>query len=164
MMKRQMWILVGLYMLTASAALAQNSNLHALGLRFGGGDGVGTEISYQQFIGGPNRLEFDLGIYNDGWNDGFKATVLYQWMHPLVDGFDWYVGAGGGIGSRDIDNNHPVFDDDDGEGMFIDAAGVLGLEYNFPIPLQLSLDLRPEIGLINDDFDMGFGLGVRYSF
>lgn len=163
-MKKHTWVFIGMFILSMSAIQAQNNNLRALGLRFGGGDGVGTEISYQQFIGGPNRLEFDLGIYDNGWNDGFKFTVLYQWMHPLVDGFDWYAGAGGGVGSRDIDQGHPIYDDDDDEGVFIDAAGVIGIEYNFPIPLQLSLDLRPEIGLINDDFDMGFGFGVRYTF
>ena len=154
-----------IFLITGMTALqAQSNGMHALGLRFGGGDGVGTEISYQQFIGGPNRLEFDLGIYDDGWNDGFKLTVLYQWMHPLADGFEWYVGAGGGVGSRDIDNDYPHYDDDDDEGIFIDFDAVLGIEYVFPIPLQLSLDLRPEIGLINDDFDMGFGFGVRYVF
>ncbi len=27
------------------------------------------------------------------------------------------------------------------------AAGDIGIEYNFDIPLQLSLDFRPEIGI-----------------
>jgi len=156
-------MVVGMVVFMSISAQAQSGGTHAIGLRFGGGDGVGTEISYQQYVGGPNRLEFDLGIYDDGWNDGFKLTILYNWVHPLADGFYWYAGVGGGVGSRDIDNDHP-WDEDDDEGVFLDADAVLGIEYNFPIPLQLSLDLRPEIGLINDDFDMGFGFGVRYVF
>jgi hypothetical protein len=148
----------------ASTMFAQSTGTHAIGLRFGGGDGFGTEISYQQYVGGPNRLEFDLGFFDSEWIDGFKLTAMYEWVHPLEEGFYWYAGVGAGLGQRDFDNGHPVFDDDDDEGIFMDADALLGIEYNFPIPLQLSLDLRPEIGLINDDFDMGFGLGVRYVF
>ncbi len=29
----------------------------------------------------------------------FKLTGLYQWVFPLDGDFNWYVGAGGGIGS-----------------------------------------------------------------
>ena len=43
-----------------SAQLAQ----HAIGLRLGGGDGFGTEISYQHSLSDLNRLEFDLGMHS----------------------------------------------------------------------------------------------------
>ncbi|HMX05101.1 MAG TPA: hypothetical protein PLL28_08495 [Chitinophagales bacterium] len=147
----------------ATAVKAQNNELHAVGIRFGGGDGVGAEISFQQYIGGPNRLEFDLGAFEDGYNDGFKLTVLYQWVHSIDNSFYWYAGLGGGLGARDHDNGHP-FEGDDDDGVFVDFDFDLGMEYNFDFPLQLSLDIRPEIGLINDDFDMGWALGVRYRF
>ena len=51
-----------------------------------------------------------------------------------------------------------------GTGLF--AAGDIGIEYSFDIPLQLSLDFRPEIG--NNDFtdntifDIAFS--IRYQF
>ena len=49
--------------------------------------------------------------------------------------------------------------------MFLNFDLQLGIEYNFSeVPLQLSLDGRPEFGIINDDFDMGYGLGIRYTF
>lgn len=159
-MKKALVIL--LTCMATAIAHAQSPSTHALGVRFGGGDGAQAEISYQQFIGGPNRLEFDLGFFDDGWNDGFKFTLMYHWVHGLADGFYWYVGAGGSIGGRNY--HHGPHDDGYDDGVFLDANGQLGIEYDFNIPLQISLDMRPEIGLINDDFDMGFGLGIRYTF
>ena len=49
---------------------------------------------------------------------------------------------------------------------FIFAAGDIGIEYNFDIPLQLSLDFRPELGFGNysDDLDFDIALGIRYRF
>ena len=42
----------------------------------------------------------------------------------------------------------------------------IGIEYNFDIPLQLSLDVRPELsfGDFRDDLGFDLGLGVRYRF
>jgi hypothetical protein len=37
-------------------------NPHALGLRFGGGNTVNTEFSYQRGLSSTNRLEADLGL------------------------------------------------------------------------------------------------------
>lgn len=83
---------------------------------------------------------------------------------PLDGSFNWYVGAGGGIGSYSI--NVPGIDDTD---TFIFAAGDIGIEYDFEIPLQLSLDFRPEIGFgedlyDNNDLDFDIALGIRYQF
>lgn len=137
---------------------------NAIGIRFGGSDGVGAEISYQKFIAGPNRIEFDLGFLDAGWFDGFKGTVMYHWVHDLEDNFFWYVGAGGSLGAWNYDDGKPGNDNEHNEGLFLDANVQLGLEYYFTFPLQLSIDLRPEFGIINDDFDLGYGLGIRYYF
>jgi len=45
----------------------------------------------------------------------------------------------------------------------------IGIEYNFDIPLLLSLDFRPEIELqdyknFSDNFDFDIALGIRYQF
>jgi hypothetical protein len=141
---------------------AQNIADHALGLRLGDNDGFGTEISYQHGLTENNRLELDLG-WRDGNNyDAFKLTGLYQWVWNIEQGFNWYAGFGAGIGS--VDGNDD-FDDDD--GFFLNAAGNVGIEYDFDFPLLLSLDFRPEIGLINsygDDLDFDIALGIRYQF
>lgn len=151
-------------LISSSAVFAQTSSNHALGIRFGGGDGVEAEISYQNYIGGNNRLEFDLGLFDDDWNDGFKFSLLYHWVGNIEGGFNWYVGAGGSIGSLDVHPDNKNWDNHYNDGLFLDADGQIGIEYNFNIPIQISLDARPEIGLINDDFDFGYGFGVRYTF
>jgi len=151
--------------LCATYLVHAQSPSDALGVRFDGGDGIAAEISYQKFIGGNNRLEFDLGFDDDGYYEGFKFSLLYHWVGEMGSGFYWYVGAGGSIGGWSHHHDHGPFDDDGyDEGFFLDADGQLGVEYEFPIPLQISLDLRPEFGLINDDFDARIGLGLRYRF
>ena len=150
---------------------AQEISNHALGLRLGDSDGFGAEISYQKQIKRTNRLEFDLGWRDSRNYDAFKLAALYQWVLPIDGGFNWYYGFGGGLGSVDFEprfnNNNEPFNPDG--GLFIFAAGDIGIEYNFDIPLLLSLDFRPEIGVIgynefNDNFDFDIALGVRYQF
>lgn len=142
----------------AFAAHAQRVSNHALGVRLGDDDGFGAEISYQLGLFGNNRLEFDLGLRNGNGYDAFKLAGLYQWVLPLEGSFHWYVGVGGGIGSVDYDNS--------GSDSFAFIAGDIGIEYDFNIPLLLSLDFRPEIGFndFNDDLGFDIGLGIRYQF
>lgn len=152
----------------AFATQAQEISPNAIGLRLGESDAFGAEISYQRALGDNNRLELDLGWRDGRYHDGFKLAGLYQWVFPIEGNFNWYVGAGGGLGSFSYDNNNG----NDYNDTFIFAAGDIGIEYNFDIPLLLSLDLRPEIGFgddYNNDFDnsgLGFdiALGVRYQF
>ncbi|PKQ44007.1 outer membrane beta-barrel protein [Confluentibacter flavum] len=149
----------------AFSSNAQEISKNALGLRLGDSDGFGAEISYQHALGDNNRLELDLG-WRDGKNyDGFKLAGLYQWVFPLEGNFNWYVGAGGGLGSFSFDNqNGNEYSD-----TFFFLAGDIGIEYNFDIPLLLSLDFRPELGFgndsyNNDDLDFDIALGIRYQF
>jgi hypothetical protein len=141
---------------------AQTIADHALGLRLGDSGGFGTEISYQHGLGDNNRLEFDLGWTNRRHYDAFKLVGLYQWVWNIEAGFNWYAGLGAGVGSRSFDRDH----DDDYNEFFALAAGDIGIEYNFNIPLLLSLDFRPEFGLddYGDDVDFDIALGIRYQF
>lgn len=139
---------------------AQDISPNAIGLRLGDSDGFGAEVSYQRGLGDNNRLEFDLGWRSGNGYDGFKLAGLYQWVWNIDGGFNWYAGAGGGVGSYSFDNND--FDDE----TFIFAAGDIGIECNFDIPLLLSLDFRPELGFgdFRDDVDFDIALGIRYQF
>lgn len=129
---------------------AQDISDNAIGLRLGGGNGTGGEISYQKYLGDNNRLEIDLGLANEFTN--FKATGLYQWVWTLEEQFNWYAGFGGGIVSKG------------GTGIY--AAGVVGIEYNFNAPVLLSIDYRPEVGVAGglDGIDSNISLSVRYQF
>ena len=141
---------------------AQEIADNAIGLRLGDDDGFGAEISYQRALGGNNRLELDLGIRSGNNYDGFKLTGLYQWVWHLDGNFNWYAGAGGGVGSYSVD----VPGNDDFDDTFLFLAGDVGIEYNFDIPLQLSIDIRPELGFgdFRDDVGIDLALGIRYQF
>jgi len=156
-----------------TASNAQTISENALGLRIGGANGYGAEVSYQRAIGGDNnRLEFDLGWRNDASRyNSVKLAALYQWVWNIDGGFNWYAGAGGGIGNISAkddryynDKKYKYYDE-----TFVFLAGNIGIEYNFDIPLLISLDLRPEIGFINDNNDIDklspdIAVGVRYQF
>jgi hypothetical protein len=147
----------------AFTSQAQDIADNAIGLRLGDSDGFGAEISYQKRIGDTNRLEFGLG-WRDGNNySALRAVGLYQWVMPLDGNFNWYTGAGGGFASYSLDNVAPGADD---SSTSLLVAGNIGIEYDFDIPLLISLDFRPELGFgdINDDLDFDIALGLRYQF
>ena len=155
-------LITSILVLIATVSMnAQEISKNALGLRLGDSDGFGAEISYQKSLNQSNRLEFDLGWRDSRNFNAFKIAGLYQWVRPIEGDFNWYYGVGGGLGSVD-------FPGDDG-GLFVFAAGDIGIEYNFDIPLILSLDFRPELGVtgyngFSDNFDFDIGLGIRYQF
>ncbi|MFD1315128.1 hypothetical protein [Namhaeicola litoreus] len=158
-MKKRFLLAVAVFSLT-SFCFAQKISKNAIGLRIGDNNGIGTEISYQRGLK-KNRLEIDLGWRDTKSYDAFKLTGLYQWVWNLDKGFNWYAGVGGGIGSYDF---HKGYDYDDESFAF--AAGDLGIEYNFDIPLLISLDFRPELGFndYGDDLDFDIAFGIRYQF
>lgn len=153
----------------AFSAQAQDISKNALGLRLGDNDGFGGEISYQRGLSKNNRLELDLGWRNSNDVDAFKLTGIYQWLWNIEGGFNWYAGVGGGVGSWSYDKKIGGVNYED-SGAFVFVAGNLGIEYNFKeAPIQLSLDIRPELYFNSDDFrEDNFGpdlaLGIRYRF
>lgn len=154
------FMLVGL----AFSSQAQDISKNALGLRLGDSDGFGGEVSYQRGLKNNNRLELDLGWRNSNNIDAIKIAGVYQWVWNIDGGFNWYAGVGGGAGTWSYDYKG-VSDN----GTILFAAGDVGIEYNFDFPLQLSLDMRPELYFDSDSYrDDSFGpdiaLGIRYKF
>jgi len=140
---------------------AQDISENTIGFRLGSNNGFGYEISYQMKLNSENRAEFNLGWRTSNNVSAMKLNGLYQWVWPLEQGFNWYAGVGGGLGTYSNSNINGS------SGTFIFAAGDIGIEYNFDFPLQASLDLRPEIGG-NGYFENSYGtdiaLGIRYKF
>jgi len=156
-------LILSVFMLVvlAFSTQAQEISKNALGLRLGDSDGFGGEISYQRGLSSDNRLELDLGWRNSNNVDAFKLSGIYQWVWNIDGGFNWYAGPGAGIG------NYKYKDVKD-SGTFIYVGGDIGIEYLFDIPLQLSLDLRPELylsdGYRSDNYGSDIALGIRYRF
>ena len=99
------------------------------------------------------------------------ATAVYNFMiaqPQWTDRGEWgfYAGAGAGLGLGFIP---------EATYFNVGAVGMVGLEYTFDFPLQLSLDVRPQLGMVTvkvlDVTSREFGiwgwyphLGIRYKF
>jgi hypothetical protein len=159
-MKKLVIVILGIFLLVPAVSSGQNK---AIGLRFGGGSSIGAEISYQTPFAGE-RLELDLGWGgNSNWNY-WNLTGLYQWVMPIESGFYWYLGLGPSLGSWNWVGSD--YHSRSG-GMSLALALNAGVEYNFSeVPFQLSIDTRPELGIVNryDDNWFGLALAARYRF
>lgn len=139
-------------------AVAASAQPRAIGLR----GGYGVELTYQHTLG-ENFLEANLGL--NGFNS-LNVAATYNWMlvQPnWTSKGDWgvYAGPGAALG----------LGLGDAAGLNVAVAGQVGLEYSFWFPLQLSLDIRPQLGLYTGGGASGlyFGgwcpaLGIRYKF
>ena len=137
----------------AAAAAAQP---RAIGIR----GGFGAGVSYQHTVG-ANFIDADLGFGN-----GLNLAATYNWMlaqPQWTSRGEWgvYAGPGAALGLGF------------GDASFfnIGVAGEVGLEYTFWFPLQLSVDIRPQLGLVTAGGASAFGLwgwyptlAVRYRF
>jgi len=144
-MKKILAIAVALFAFVAVAS----AQPRALGLRAG----YGGELSYQHTLGGANFAELDLGL----WQHGFKLTGAYDFILAGDGNFNLYAGPAAAVGTWKVNDN---------SDFVAGVGGQIGVEYNFPIPLQLSLDWEP-IYYFGDDhgfYAYGIALGVRYRF
>lgn len=140
-------------------AQSQEISKNVLGLRLGDNNGFGTEISYQRGLSDNNRIEANLGWRNNHNVSAFKLTGIYQWIWEIDNSFNWYAGAGAGLGSWSAT---------DKSGSFLFVAGNVGIEYNLKdLPLLISLDYRPEFGghgYFDNNYGSEVALGIRYKF
>lgn len=123
---------------------------------------TGLNVNYQHFMVAVNFIEADLGLdfgYSANGNVGVKTAGTYNfiWARPAwTDKGSWALYAGPGISMGYVDDLvkyqiHDVIHGYVDNGFMLALNGQVGIEYNFPFPLQISLDLRPEVGFhIND--------------
>jgi hypothetical protein len=138
--------------------VAANAQPRALGVR----GGYGVELSYQHTLG-AHFLEADLGLYtSNAINLGATYNFILAQPNWTSKG-EWgvYAGPGAVVGLGFGANS----------GVTVAAAGQVGLEYSFWFPLQLSIDIRPQLGVAahNQGANFYFGgfyptLGIRYRF
>ena len=133
-------------------AVAASAQPRAIGLR----GGWGAELSYQHGFG-ADFLQADLGLNTF---DSVHGSVVYNFMiaQPAwTSRGEWgfYAGPGASVGLGLGEANY----------LTLGAAGMVGLEYTFWFPLQLSLDFRQHVGIGNGLWcPSSVGLGVRYKF
>ena len=164
---KKVLILAIIFIATCTVSLAQP---RAIGVRVGWGVGV----SYQHGFGEKNMLQVDLDAYR--FEMGIQATATYNWIFPCkswcgAGSWNWYTGVGGGIGMY-WPNMWIGAYDSKMFTAFTGVTGMIGIEYNFKFPLQLSLDWCPLVGPTFWKDGIGFnllgvfggGLAVRYKF
>ncbi|MBP5397941.1 MAG: hypothetical protein J6Y32_04870 [Bacteroidales bacterium] len=147
-MKKALLVAV-LALTTAFAAVAQPRAI-------GGRIGWGVEVSYQHNLG-DNFLELDLGL--PGWGGlGIGLTGVYDFIiaEPEWTPGTWtfYAGPGLQVGSS-FGPGYSAFN--------FGLVGQVGLSYKFEFPLELSVDLRPGLGIATGNTTDGEGNRVGYG-
>lgn len=181
-MKKSLILAAILAVVSVATAVAQP---RAIGANIG----YGIDLSYQHSLGEANMIDLSVNIpcFN-----GIGATATYDWINPFgtsipwsyAGQWDWYLGAGIGAG---IDGFKDMAEASKWGvtyfGWYIGAVGHVGVSYQFDnIPLQLSADWRPNIGVhgetagaegmsVTGDVKFnatgiysGITIGVRYLF
>lgn len=155
-------------------AFAASAQPRAIGGRLG----WTTEASYQHTISGTNFVEANLGFLLP---NKFGAAATYNFMiaHPeWTSKGEWgfYAGPGAAMNYGWSYYKYNPYTNEDTlipAAFNIAAMAQVGLEYTFWFPLQLSIDLRPMIGVsIGNEvslFHEGFfgfapAISARYRF
>lgn len=151
------WKKILVAVLAASGiCLAANAQPRSIGVRTGG---MGTDVVYQHSIAKKDFIEVNAGVdYGSvsGKSAGFKAACIYNFTvaRPAwTNKGSWCMYAGPGLTLGYVQDpvsykledqiKQKVFQ----HGFMVGIAAQVGLEYTFWFPLQLSVDLRPYIGL-----------------
>ncbi|MCQ2608610.1 MAG: hypothetical protein MJ197_07995 [Bacteroidales bacterium] len=105
-----------------------------------------VEVSYQRQASGSNFWEFDGGLYDLGL--GAQVSAVHNWVIASPDWspkgeWNWYLGVGASVATIWGEAYHQG---NENLGIFAGVAGMVGLEYTFWFPLQLSADFRPVVG------------------
>ncbi len=136
----------------------------AIGLRLSSNAAVvGNAITFKQFINEKTAIE---GLVSFGGSDKPIAFgALAEFHKPLsTPGLQWFYGAGAYLG---FGKEYNATKNVDEHKTYFGGQGVVGLDYKFAsIPLNLSLDWKPELNLVSDiNFEpSAIGLSVRFTF
>ena len=121
---------------------------------------VNNSISLKHFLNEKSAIEV---LFSFG--DPLALGALYEVHKPFgSEGLQWYYGGGGYIGF--VKNFNPSKNKNETDVNF-GAQGVLGLDYKFVnLPLNLSLDWKPELNLVSDiNFEpAAVGFTARFTF
>ena len=134
----------------------------AVGGRIGN---YGLDVSYENYAGDYDFLEFELGLDDVFSTSAFHFDGMYNFMIARPDWTaegDWgfYAGPGASVAIWDKGEDRSI--------VYAGILGNVGLEYIFDFPLQLSVSLRPRVmfgdGKVRQDGLLTLGIGARYVF
>ncbi len=145
---------------TANQSSAQDYKT-ALGVRLSSSNAMqNNSISIKQFISERTAIE---GLFTFG--DPLALGALIEFHKPLsAAGLTYFYGAGGYIAFLKTVN---VTTQKTSTDANFGAQGVIGLDYKFNnIPLNISLDWKPELNIVSDiNFEpAAIGFTARFTF
>lgn len=133
----------------------------ALGVRLSSSSAMqSNSISIKHFINSTTAIE---GLFTFG--DPLALGALVEFHKPLsASGLTYFYGGGGYIGFlKKVNTNTQKTSTEANFG----AQGIIGLDYKFDnIPLNLSLDWKPELNIVTDiNFEpAAIGFTARFTF
>ena len=154
-----------LCLVVASTCLLNNAQAQdyrtALGVRLSSAAAMqNNSVSIKHFITEKTAIE---GLFTFG--DPLSLGALVEFHKPLAaSGLNYFYGAGGYVGftkTYNVNTNKNETDPNFG------AQGIIGLDYKFNnIPLNLSLDWKPELNIVSDiNFEpAAIGFTARFTF
>lgn len=121
---------------------------------------VNNSITLKHFLNERTAIE---GLFSFG--DPLALGALVEVHKPLsASGIQWFYGGGGYIG---FVKTYNATKDKDETDVNFGAQGIIGLDYKFVnLPLNLSLDWKPELNLVGDiNFEpAAIGFTARFTF
>ena len=133
----------------------------ALGVRLSSSNAMqNNSVSIKHFLNDKVAIE---GLLTFG--DPLAIGALVEINKPLsASGLNWFYGAGGYVAFvKKVNTNTLKTSTDPNFG----AQGIIGLDYKFNnIPLNLSLDWKPELNIVSDiNFEpAAIGFSARFTF
>jgi len=160
-MKKLFFALLFTASLFVSKPLIAQEYRTALGVRLSSSAAmVNNSVSLKHFLTERSAIE---ALFSFG--DPLSLGALYEVHKPLsAAGIQWFYGGGGYVGfvkEFNVNKNRNETNTNFG------AMGVLGLDYKFTnIPLNLSLDWKPELNIVSDiNFEpSAIGFTARFTF
>jgi len=147
--------------LCSFSALQAQGYRTALGVRLSSASAMqNNSISIKHFITDKVAIE---GLFTFG--DPLALGALVELHKPLAaSGLTYFYGAGGYVGfTKTYNPNNNKNETDPNFG----AQGIIGLDYKFNnVPLNLSLDWKPELNIVSDiNFEpAAIGFTARFTF
>lgn len=160
-MKKSSILFLVIACFAGTVKLAAQDYKTALGVRLSSAAPmVNNSISLKQFISEKTAIE---GHFSFG--DPLALGALLEIHKPLsAQGLRYYYGGGGYIAfvkTTNVTTNKTKTDPNFG------AQGVVGLDYKFAnVPLNISLDWKPELNIVSDiNFEpAAIGFTARFTF
>lgn len=160
-MKKRIIVPLMLTALMFAGVVSAQSYKTGLGVRLSSSQAmVNNSITIKHFFNERSAIE---GLLSFG--DPLAIGALYEVHRPFsTEGLQWFYGGGGYLGFVKSWNPNKQKNETDAN---IGAMGVVGLDYKFMnIPLNLSLDWKPELNLVSDiHFEpAAIGFSARFTF